>query len=86
MSHRKGELTKRQVKQRWPHQVALPFKAGRGISESGKIITYAEMMSVGPQSYHLTRDGHHFVVFGFAKLEDAESFAKRFGGEQLAAP
>jgi hypothetical protein len=26
-----------------------------------------------------------FVVFCFAKLEDAEAFAKRFGGEQFQA-
>jgi hypothetical protein len=60
MTSRKGEITRFDLGREWPHHVALPHKAGRGISESGAICAFAETLSVSPQSYILTmRSSHH---------------------------
>ena len=82
---RKGPIDRRQLQRQWPHHVALPTEAVRGVANSETVRSFAGTLSAAPLTYALIRDEAHFEVFCFAKPEDAQAFAERFGGERLAA-
>ena len=47
---------------------------------------FADILSVAPRLFHWRRDDNDFLVFCFAKPQDAQAFAKRFSGEPLPMP
>ena len=83
MTQRKGEVIPPDSKRKWPHHVALAADKVRGARNSEIVWSFAQTLSAGPRPYSLRRDDGEFVVFCFAKREDAEVFSERFDGERL---
>jgi hypothetical protein len=65
------------------HHVALSADKVRGHKNYDVVYAFAEAFSVAPRTLSVRRDGLDFVVFCFAKPEDAEAFCEQFGGERL---
>ena len=55
----------------------------RGLDNSEVVHGFADTLSVSPLTYNIRRHDFDFVVFCFAKAEDAALFAERFGGKRL---
>jgi len=78
----KGEISQARLRREWPHHVALSAEKVRGAKNYDLVHGIADTLSVAPRTFSMHRDDLDFVVFCFAKLEDAETFCEHFGGER----
>jgi hypothetical protein len=80
MTRRKGGITRADLRRKWPHHVALSADKVRGVE---RIVHRFANARSARRTFFMRREERDFVVFCFAKPEDAEAFRDRFGGEHL---
>ena len=73
---RKGELSQF-------YHVAIAADKVQGHRNYDAMDGFAGASSVAPRTFSMRRDDLDFVVFCFAKPEDAEAFCGQFGGERM---
>jgi hypothetical protein len=71
MTRRKGEITRADLRRKWPHHVALSADKVRGVMNSQIVWSFAGSLSAAPRPYAVHREGGDLVVFCFTKAEDA---------------
>ena len=81
MTRRKGEITRSDLQRKLPHHVALSADKVRSVESI--VHRFANARSAR-RTFFMRRNDRDFVVFCFARREDAEAFCDRFGGERLA--
>jgi hypothetical protein len=76
-----GEITKADLRRRWPYHVMLPADKLRGHTHSEIVRTAAAALLAAPLAYSKRRVD--FVVFCFTKPVNVDVFSERFGGKRL---
>jgi hypothetical protein len=79
---RKGELSPAAIDRDWPYQVVLPARLCErgGYNEIHKFCKELTLCARGHSVFH---DREWFHVYCFEKLEDADKFRQRFGGDKF---
>jgi hypothetical protein len=83
MTRRKSETVRSLLDRDYPHRVAMPAEALRGIENSTAMCGLANDLGGALPPYDLTRGGRDLRVFRFASAEAAQAFHAQFGGEVL---
>jgi hypothetical protein len=80
---RTGELSKGIIDRDWPHQVALPARAV--VTRFKEIQEAARRLSACTRTRAFRRADIDYVVYCFARPEEAGEFQGQFSGELMRA-